>query len=71
MPSFGLKICPKFVNFFLDCRYLLEPFQVQLVMLILIDLPTLTRHTPKITIQLWRGIDVAQQRQARMVWEGD
>ena len=57
-----------FVNSF---RYLLEPFQVQLMMLILIDPPTLTHHTPKIIIQLWQGIDVAQQRQARMVWEGD
>ena len=41
------------------------------MMLILIDPPTLPLHTPKITIQLWRCIGVAQQKQACMVWGDD
>ena len=66
MQSYGSEICQKFVDFFVCCHLLLKLFQVQLVIILSIDLPTATHPDhPRIIIELWRGSPEASQRDAR------
>ncbi|KAF8349843.1 hypothetical protein F5887DRAFT_942629 [Amanita rubescens] len=59
----------------IDARLWLEDMpEVQLVILLLIDIPIAPHpNIPRIIIQLWRGhsLPAAQKRQAHMVWEAD
>ena len=78
MLSYGLNTCQRLVNQALlslwSFNHQTLP-QVQLVILLFIDPATPAHPTPKISIELWRGIPLgsqdAQTKEGHMVWQDD
>jgi hypothetical protein len=78
MQDFGLNSQPRLANPSSLVIYSLQPLQIKLVILFLIDPPLPAFPIfPTITIQLWRSFPLypldtrSRQREARTVWEAD